>query len=243
MASTAKAITESLFELLADNADTGEESPPPPPLISFEDMNKIYELPFDDGTVGYHVIVPTVLHCVMNSTPSIKKLCCLCSADMRDSIVVAALRCIVSQTGYKTQIKIVFICEACMEDREIVAGMSADNRACNVVLKQVRDCVEEMRDELASVVDVPPRMFFMLFMNRARARRAELMKALGDIENLCSHCGKLAKPRCTVCKLAHYCDKRCANKDWQRHKLECGLLKQASIYFQPRFHVEITAKL
>ncbi|KZV72067.1 SET domain-containing protein [Peniophora sp. CONT] len=52
--------------------------------------------------------------------------------------------------------------------------------------------------------------------------------------NLASYCSACALPgeslrRCTTCKVAHYCDADCQNRDWSLHKKECqALLRWAS---------------
>ena len=41
------------------------------------------------------------------------------------------------------------------------------------------------------------------------------------VESKCLSCGGIGFLRCNKCKVACYCDRGCAKKDWKRHKKHC----------------------
>jgi len=54
--------------------------------------------------------------------------------------------------------------------------------------------------------------------------------------NCCTYCGKSTSPlsyeqskRCKACKRVVYCHDSCAKLDWNRHKYDCGWLRELRI--------------
>ena len=42
----------------------------------------------------------------------------------------------------------------------------------------------------------------------------------------CSWCHQLTETKCSACKEAHYCSRKCQKSDWKKHKQICGKIKK-----------------
>lgn len=66
------------------------------------------------------------------------------------------------------------------------------------------------------------------------ADHAGMMRALGRLHNVCTHCNK-PKPRsrCSGCHFVRYCSTECSRADWPEHKEQCAIYREYHIFPAP----------
>lgn len=217
----------------------------------------------EDVTIDMHIILPTMLYTVPREinpadypdrtaleleSMRYHSMCCICDAKVADQWVLSGIRCVFGKqeirnrfTMFRTSFMSVEICGACAAELgcDDLAKLHSDHITINKLLNFMEQQSLDLRKDLICV-DMSVEKFFECLMLRLRTLNNKMMNIFGQMQNRCAFCKKRCpKLCCSKCCFVHYCDDKCAKKNWKNHKVECDFLQKNSLFMAPQYQIRI----
>lgn len=206
-----------------------------------------------DGECIFHMILPTIMTTVHASWERIKTsidpsdalmmraqrenlLCSYCKRDVQLEVVRLAVRILISRdesNRYRCAFGSACVCNRCNNVDAI--AFDSDTPMHEALFERMENFGREVA-YLNAHRKIDGLEFMRQLMEAFHGDYASFIRQLRKLETKkCYHCKKTPRKLsyCSGCYYMRYCDAKCQNADWKKHKSECKFLTTHSIFFDP----------